>query len=129
MMPPVVASPNGNVAELKSPHVAPPSALAVRFSGFTRTPRTCWRKVSNVRVAMYSLPPDPDPAPVSGHSLSAYRFIGKAPSLKLPLSIGERGVGWHSVALERVIDGLHDAVDVLNHAVIPESQHAQALGL
>src|SRR5207245_953719 len=38
------------------------------------SPRTCWRKVSNVMVAMNFLPPDPD-RPLSGHSLGGYRSI------------------------------------------------------
>ena len=39
MMPPVVASPNACVAWLKSPHVTPPSARAVRVRGSTLMPR------------------------------------------------------------------------------------------
>ena len=39
MIPPVVASPNGYAAALRSPQVAPPPTRAVWFSGSTRTPR------------------------------------------------------------------------------------------
>ena len=46
MMPPVVASPNGYVAALKSPHVAPPSARAVLAAGSTRTPRMPDRSIT-----------------------------------------------------------------------------------
>ena len=46
MMPPVVARPNGYVAALKSPHVAPPSARAVLVAGSTRTPRIPDRSIT-----------------------------------------------------------------------------------
>ena len=46
MMPPVVARPNGYVASLKSPQVAPPSARAVCVAGSTRTPRMPDRSIT-----------------------------------------------------------------------------------
>ncbi len=46
MMPPVVARPNGWVAALKSPQVAPPSARAVEDDGSTRTARMPDRSIT-----------------------------------------------------------------------------------
>ena len=42
----VVADPNGYVAALKSPHVAPPSARAVADAGSTRMPRIRDRSIT-----------------------------------------------------------------------------------
>ena len=52
MMPPVVASPNGYAAALRSPQVAPPSTRAVWVSGSTRTPRIDDRSTTSASSAV-----------------------------------------------------------------------------